>query len=127
MVIDPISDMFNQIMNAQAAEKAVIWIPFSKMKFILAKILEKHHYLKEVKKRGVGAKARLGLTIQYFDKRPAISSFRRISKPGRRLYSSAQDIHPSKGLLIISTSHGLMTGREARKESLGGELFIHLW
>ena len=127
MVIDPISDMLNQVMNAQAAEKAVIWVPFSKTKFLLAKILEKHHYLKEVKKRGVGAKARLGLGLQYFDKQPAISGFRRISKPGRRLYAPVQEIHPQKGILVVSTSHGLMTGREAKKEGLGGELLIHLW
>ena len=86
MVSDPISDMFNQIVNAQAVGKPVVWLSYSRMKFNLAKILKERHYLREVKKRGLGAQARLGLGLRYFENQPAIAGFQRISKPGRRLY-----------------------------------------
>ena len=70
MVSDPISDMFNQIVNAQAVGKPVVWLSYSRMKFNLAKILKERHYLREVKKRGLGAQARLGLGLRYFENQP---------------------------------------------------------
>ena len=127
MVTDSISDMFNQIMNAQAVARSVVWLPYIKMNIALAKILKNSHYLQGVKKRGLGAKARMGLVLQYFDDQPAIDGFKRISKPGCRIYTSAKEIKRGKGLLILSTPQGLMEGKEAKKKGLGGEVIIRVW
>jgi small subunit ribosomal protein S8 len=127
MMTDPLSDMLNQIMNSQAVKKPVVWLPASKVKLALAKLLKKHHYLNELKRRGLGSKNRLGLVLQYFEGEPAISGFQRISKPGRRFYISTKEIRRGKGLLILSTSHGLMSGEEARKKEIGGEVIMRVW
>jgi len=81
MVTDSISDMFNQIMNAQAVARPVVWLPYIKMNIALAKILKNSHYLQGVKKRGLGAKARMGLVLQYFDDQPAIDGFKEFLNP----------------------------------------------
>lgn len=127
MVNDPLSDMLNQILNAQAVKQPVVWLPFSKMKLTLAKMLKKNNYLREVKKRGLGTKARLGLVLQYFDGQSAITGFKRISKPGRRLYLSPRDIRRDKGLLILSTPLGLLSGDEAKRKVSGGEVIMRVW
>ncbi len=127
MVNDPLSDMLNQVINGQAMKQPIVWLPVSKMKLALAKILKKHHYLKEVKKRGLGARARLGLVLQYFDDQPAIDGFQRISKPGCRLYLSPRDIKRGKGLLILSTPLGLLSGDEAKRKVSGGEVVMRIW
>lgn len=127
MVTDSISDMFNQIMNAQAVDQPVVWLSHAKMNFALAKILKDRHYLKGIKKRGLGVKARMGLVLQYFDDQPAVSGFKRMSKPGCRIYTSAQKIERGKGLLILSTSHGLMEREEAKRKGLGGEVIVRVW
>ncbi len=131
MITDSIADMFTQIRNGQAVQKEAVWIPFSKLRLNIARLLQKEEFLKEVKSKGKDCNRRIGLVLNYDDKnRPAIHSLERISKPGRRIYRSAHDIKSYKagrGIVVVSTPRGLMTGQEARKNNLGGELIGKLW
>ena len=123
---DPISDMLNSIRNAQAVLKETVSLPFSKMKYEIALILQKNGLIKEVEKKGRKEK-KLALTLY---KKNIISGLKRVSRSGQRIYVAAKDIKPVKGgygLAIISTSKGLMTNREAKKNKLGGEIICEIW
>ncbi len=130
---DPISDMLNRIKSAQAVGHSTVDIPFSKIKFSLAEILEKEGFIKNVEKKGRGAKRELEVGLIYKDNKntvPKINQLKRISKPGKREYVMAKKIRlvlGGRGISIISTSKGLMTSKEARKKGLGGELLCELW
>ncbi len=128
---DPITDMLNRIRNAQAvSHETIVDIPFSKLKAEIAKILEEEKFLTKVdikkKKKGKTLK----LFLRYDKKKGVISGLKRISRPGQRIYSSFKDIKKIKkksGIAILSTSKGLMTDREARKQKLGGEVICEIW
>jgi len=128
-MVDPISDMLTRIRNAQAVGHAVVILPFSKIKFSLAEILKK----KSVSKKGRGIKRKIEIELLYEDEKnaiPKIKQLKRISKPGKREYVRAKDVHPvlgGRGISIISTSQGLMTGKEAKKKGLGGEALCEIW
>jgi len=130
---DPISDMLTQIRNAQTVGRSTVDIPFSKLKFSLAEILKKEGFLKKVSKKGRGAKRKIEIELLYEDKKNKISKInqlKRVSKPGKREYIRSKDIYPvlsGKGISIISTSKGLMTGKEAKKKGLGGEVLCEIW
>lgn len=130
---DPISDMLNCIRNAQAVGHSSVDIPFSKIKLSLAEILVKEGFIKNVEKKGRGAKRRLEIELIYKDKKntvPKIKQLKRVSKPGKREYVRVKDIRlvlGGRGISIISTSKGLMTGKEARKKGLGGEILCEIW
>ena len=132
-MVDPISDMLTQIRNAQAIGHTTVDLPFSKIKFSLAEILAKESLIKKISKKGRGIKRKLEIELLYEDKKnaiPKINQLKRISKPGKREYIKAKDIHPvlaGRGINIISTSKGLMTGKEAKKKELGGELLCEIW
>jgi small subunit ribosomal protein S8 len=132
-MVDPISDMLTQIRNAQAIGHTTVDLPFSKIKFSLAEILAKEGLIKKISKKGRGIKRKLEIELLYEDKKnaiPKINQLKRISKPGKREYIKAKDIHPvlaGRGINIISTSKGLMTGKEARKKELGGEILCEIW
>lgn len=136
---DPITDMLNRIRNAQAVQKEAVLVPFSNIKFLLAKILEKEGYIEKVekKKKKKGNIKMFEITLKY-DKekdnkeklKPAISGIKRISKQGQRIYLKSQKLKPvfgGYGISIISTSKGLMTDKEARKKKLGGEVICEIW
>jgi len=128
--MDPIADMLNRIKNAQKIGREVIEIPFSKVKFELAKIMEREEFLEKVEKKGIKTKQVLVLKLKYRQGVPAIDDLRRLSKPSRRLYIGFAEIKPVKqgyGVAIISTSRGLMTDKEARKNKLGGEILCEIW
>ncbi|TSC53039.1 MAG: ribosomal protein S8 [Parcubacteria group bacterium LiPW_39] len=128
--MDPIADTLNRIKNAQKVGREVIEIPFSKVKFELAKIMEREEFLEKVEKKGIKTKQVLVLKLKYRQGVPAIDDLRRLSKPSRRLYIGFAEIKPVKqgyGVAIISTSRGLMTDKEARKAGLGGELVCEIW
>jgi small subunit ribosomal protein S8 len=128
--MDPIADMLNRIKNAQKIGREVIEIPFSKVKFELAKIMEREEFLEKVEKKGIETKQVLVLKLKYRQGVPAIDDLRRLSKPSRRLYIGFAEIKPVKqgyGVAIISTSRGLMTDKEARKNKLGGEILCEIW
>lgn len=129
-MVDPITDMLNRIGNAQAVGKATVDIPFSNLKYEIAKILEKAGFIEKIEKKGKKIKRSIEITLKYANKIPAISGLKRISKPGQRIYLPSQKIKKVKGgygIAIISTSRGLMTGKEARKQKLGGEVLCEIW
>ena len=127
---DPIADMLNRIRNGQAAKKETVELPFSAMKYGLAKILAAKGFIKNAEFRGKKPKKLIEISLRYTNKIPAISGVKRISKPGQRMYVSAQDIKRVRsgyGIAILSTSKGLMADREAKKENVGGEMLCEVW
>ena len=129
-MVDPITDMFNRIRNAQMAGKPEVSIPFSNLKFNIALILEQNKFIWKVEKKGRKSNKLIDIILKYEDKQPAISGLKRISKPGQRIYISFKEIKPVRGgygMAIISTPKGLMTGKEARRQKLGGEILCEIW
>ena len=127
---DPITDMLNQIKNAQAVAKTEVLIPLSKIKNEIANILSKEGFVGEIKKTTKGKIKALKIALKYENEVPAISGMKRVSKPGQRIYLPAQKIKSVRGgygISIISTSKGLMTGSEAKKQNLGGEMICEIW
>ncbi len=128
--MDKIADMLVKIKNAQAVGKATVSVPFSTFKYNICKLLKDEGFIEEVKKRGKRIK-RIVIRLKYSeDKKPAIQGVKRISKPGRRIYLKAKDIYSPKsgmGILVISTSKGLMTSREAKRTKNGGEVLFEIW
>lgn len=123
---DPIADMLTRIRNAYAAKLGEVSVPYSRVKEDLAKLLSRQGRVGEVKKDGFKIK----ITLNYASGEPAISSIKRISKPGLRVYRKSRDIRRVRsglGLIVLSTSRGLKTGDEARKEKLGGEVIAEVW
>ena len=128
--MDPIADMLTSIRNAQAVLKETVKIPFSKLKFEIAKLLKKTGFVEKVEKKDKGIKRTIEIKLKYEDKEPAISGLKKISKPGQRIYIGVREINPIRsgyGINIISTSKGLMTGKEAKKQNLGGEVICEVW
>ena len=127
---DPITDMLNRIRNAQAVGKAMAVLPFSNLKYEIAKILAKQGFIEKVEKKGKDLKKTLEINLKYKDKKPSISGLKRISKPGQRIYIDYRKIRKVKsgyGIAIISTSGGLMTDKESRKNKMGGEVLCEIW
>jgi len=129
-MVDPVADTLTRIRNAQAVSHQTVVIPFSKLKFNLAKILEKEGLVNEITTRGRKVRKVIEIKLKYEKGMPAISGLKRISKPGQRIYLKRKELRPVKqgyGLAIISTSVGLMTNKEARKRGLGGEVLCEIW
>jgi len=117
---DPIADFFTRIRNAQMARKNFVDAPFSKIKFAIAQVLQKNNFLKKVEKTDDGKFPILRVELP--DKK---ISLRRISKPGQRIFTKSEKIRKvlnGLGILLISTSAGVMTGYEARAKKIGGEV-----
>ena len=128
--MDPITNMLNSIKNAQAVSLPKIEIGFSNLKYEIAKTIERKGFVEKVNKSGKKVDKTLEIILKYDNKVPAISGIKRVSKPGQRIYLSAQKIRSVRagyGISIISTSKGLMTGSEARKQNLGGEIICEIW
>lgn len=136
-MVDPITDMLNRIRNAQAVLKETVDFPFSNLKYEIAKILEKSGLIEKIekkKKKLAGKKSQLApfleMTLKYEDKKPFISGLKRVSKAGQRIYTpwkKIQKVRGGYGLAVISTSQGLMTDKEARKNKIGGEIICQVW
>ena len=130
-VSDPIADMLTRIRNALVARHDFTDVPASRVKLALADVLKKEGYIKgfESVKDGTAAKVRVHLA--YSAKRePMISGLDRISKPGLRVYAGSGEIprvYGGLGIAIVSTPQGVMTGKEARKRGLGGEVLCYVW
>ena len=127
---DPITDMLNRIRNSQAVFQETVVIPFSKLKFELAKVLENQCFVEKVEKKGKKIKKTIEINLKYKDKAPTIEGMKRISKPGQRIYlpfSKIRRVKGGYGVAVVSTSQGLMTDREARKKKLGGEILCEIW
>jgi len=128
--MDPISDMLTSIRNALAVGRSTVSFPFSNLKYEITKILEKEGFVEKVEKKGRRSKKIIEITLKYDGKTPAISGLKRISKPGQKIYLPYKKIKKSKGgygIFIVSTSKGLMTNKEARKQKLGGEVICEVW
>lgn len=131
MINDRISDMITRLRNGYQAAKVLVSMPHTLVLERIAKVLVEEKYLaaSEVKTDETGHK-QLVLTLAYSGHKPSISSIRRLSKPGVRLYSKTTAIRPvlsGLGICIMSTSQGIMTDRSAKKAKVGGEVLFELW
>lgn len=130
MHTDPIADFLTRVRNAQAARHETVELPSSKLKFTVAKILEREGYVGAVAERSDGPKKILTVVLKYQGKQPAIRAIDRISKPGLRVYRKAGELPrvlSDIGLAIVSTSAGVMTNKEARRRKLGGEIICQVY
>ena len=128
---DTISDMLSRIRNGLMAKKAEVVLPYSTFKHNLAKVLQTEGYIKNVEVEATENFKNLKLSLKYDETgNPVISGIKRVSKPGQRIYSNRITIPQVMGGLgttIISTSKGLMTDKEARKNKVGGEIVCQVW
>lgn len=127
---DPIADMIIRIKNALMAGHDSVSIPHSKIKMTIAEILKAEGYVADVTLEPAKPQASITIALKYMGKTPAITDVRRLSKPGRRLYSPVGKIPTALGgygITILSTSKGIMTGTTARKQNIGGELLCQIW
>ena len=131
VVNDPISDMLTRIRNAQIARHDSVLIPASNTKKAIAKILLDEGYIKSYENIDDGLQGSIKVTLKYLDKKaPVIIGLKRISKPGLRVYATCEELPKvlgGLGIAIISTSKGLMTDKEARKNDIGGEVLAYIW
>ena len=128
-MIDPISDMLTRIRNAGQALQPAVQIPHSRIKENIANILKKEGYVTDVAVEGNVPK-KISIRLKYQGKKSVIEGLRRISRPGLRNYVGSTEIPRVRGGLgvaVISTSEGVMTGVQARKKNLGGELLCYVW
>lgn len=130
--MDTIADMINSINNAQAVcKEQIVVFPYSNFKFNILQLLKDEGYIADVQKKGRLATRRIVVDLKYDENQvPKISKIKLVSKQGQRIYSKAGDIKNVKsgyGISIISTSKGIMSNKEARKQKLGGEVICQLW
>ena len=130
MVTDPIADMLTRIRNANQMRYKEVEVPASKMKNEIARILKSEGFIADYKVKKNNIQDILVLSLKYVDKERVITGLKRISKPGLRVYVKAEEVPQvlnGLGIAIISTSKGVMTDKEARKNSLGGEVLAYIW
>lgn len=128
--MDPIADMLIKIKNAYRAGHASVTIPHSKIKAEILAVLEKHKYVGGVEKRGKKVRKFLDAVLLYKNGDPAVHGVKRVSKSSRRVYAPHDKLSLVKqgyGIGIVSTSKGIMTGSEAKKAGLGGEVMAEIW
>ena len=127
---DPIADLLTRIRNAVMVGKNEIRVPSSKLKKVVAEQLKKNHYLVDVKVEAGKPRDTLVITINKPGENSTINEITRMSKPGRRMYVGANEIprvKSGRGLVLVSTSKGVITGHEAVKQRLGGELLLKVY
>ena len=127
---DPIGDMIARVKNAQARNHKNVELPSSNFKNKIADILKNEGFIKDFKIENETNKAILSLDLKYHSGNPVISTFERVSKPGRRIYAKASSIPKIQnglGLAIVSTSKGIMTDNEARNQNIGGEIICRVF
>ena len=130
-VSDPIGDMLTRIRNASMARHREVTVPSSKVKREIARILAEEGFIEGFTTQTDGAQEYLNLSLKYVEGRsPVVAGLKRISKPGLRVYARKTEIPRvlgGLGIVILSTSHGIMTGSQARKQNLGGEVLCYVW
>ena len=131
VVTDTIADMLTRIRNANSMGYEEVTVPASKLKVELARILKEEGFIKEYKVVSEGVEKNILLTLKYGNKKErVITGLKRISKPGLRVYVKSDEVPKvlnGLGIAIMSTSKGIMTDREARKQNLGGEVLAYVW
>ncbi|MBQ9328611.1 MAG: 30S ribosomal protein S8 [Solobacterium sp.] len=129
---DPIADMLTRIRNGMQAKMGTVDVaPVSKVKVEIARILKEEGYISKYEVSGEGIDKKMTIVLKYgADKRPVITGIKRISKPGLRVYTKGDNVPKvlnGLGIAIISTSNGMMTDKEARKQHTGGEVVAYVW
>lgn len=137
MMTDPIADFLTRIRNATSIQSKTVKMPHSKLKVRIADVLKREGYILGYEKtastveQGIGPQGWLKITLKYGpDGEEVISSMQRVSKPGRRVYSAAKELKPvigGLGIDILSTSKGVLSDREARKQNVGGEVLARVY
>ena len=137
IMLDSITDMLNRIRNGQAVLRETVSVPYSNINYEIAKILEENKFVGKIDKKGKKDKRLIDIDLKYEadsdnrqKKNPIITNIKRISKPGKRIYRGYSEIKMttgSGGIVIVSTPKGLMTGKDARKKKLGGEVIAEIW
>lgn len=124
--MDPIADLLVTIKNGYMANKLKVDVPYSKFKYEIVKVLEKENFVGPVQNKD----SKIEVELIYIDKKPRIQELRKISKLGLRQYSKSKNIKfpkGGKGTLILSTSKGVMSAKEAKSKKLGGEVICRVW
>ena len=129
---DTISDMLTRIRNACAVRHPTTLVPTTKMTRNIAQVLKDEGFIEGFEEVGEGIQSNLVLTLKYKGKnrQPLINTLQRVSKPGLRVYSPSKEIPRvlgGIGIAVVSTSHGVMTDREARRQKIGGEILCYVW
>ena len=130
MITDSIADMLIRIKNALAAGHYEVVLPHSKIRVAIAKILVKENYIQSMESIKKTPQNQIKLKLRYEGSLPVISGVKRISKPGRRLYTSVNQIPVTLGgygITILSTNQGILTDKEARLKNIGGEIICQIW
>jgi small subunit ribosomal protein S8 len=129
-VSDPIADMLTRIRNASRARHTDVTVPASRTKLAIARILKDEGFIEDFSEATEGPIQVLSIRLKYVGRVPVVSGLKRISKPGLRVYAAKTEIPRvlgGLGVVIVSTSQGIMTGAQARKGQLGGEILAYVW
>jgi small subunit ribosomal protein S8 len=130
-ISDPIADMLTRVRNASRARHTEVIVPASRTKREIARILKEEGFIADVREERDGVAQLLRIELKYVDgKVPVVSGLKRISKPGLRVYARKTDIPRvlgGLGVVIVSTSKGIMTGTQAKQAQLGGEILAYIW
>lgn len=130
-ITDPIADLLTRVRNANNAKHETVEVPASKMKIAIANILKEEGYVKDVEVVEDGIQGKIVITLKYgAGKTRILQGLKRISKPGLRIYSGSDDmpqVMKGLGTVIVSTSKGVMTGKQARRLNIGGEVLAFIW
>ena len=127
---DPIADMLTRIRNAGAAGLKKIAMPSSKEKAAIAAVLKEEGYIGDFAVSGEGAKCTLGIEIKYYGGKPVIAGLERVSKPSCRVHCGCAEIPRVRnglGIVVLSTPKGIISGRKAKAENVGGEIICYVW
>lgn len=127
--MDSISDMLIRVKNAQIAGHETVQIPYSRMKHEIARALERGGFIAGAERKGKRIRKFLEVALIGGKENPALHGVRLISTPGRRVYQSYQDIRPAPrgGVILMTTSKGILSAKEARREKVGGQLIAEIW
>ena len=128
---DPIADLLTRIRNAMVVKFPTVDVPASRLKEEICRVLKQEGYITDCEMLEKGVQGTLRITLKYTaDEAPVIQGLQRVSKPSLRVYSGSSDIAPVRsglGISILSTSRGVMTGKQARAEKIGGEVICQVW
>ena len=129
-VTDPLGDMLTRIRNGQRARKDSVLTPASKLRVRVLDVLQREGYIRGYSEEQMGPAAGIRIELKYFEGQPAIKHVARVSKPGRRIYSGAQDlprVRNGLGITIVSTPRGVLSDAEAREQNVGGEVLAEVF
>ena len=129
-VTDPLGDLLTRIRNGQRAKKDSVLSPASKLRVRVLDVLQREGYIRGYSEEQMGPAAGIRIELKYFEGQPAIKHVARVSKPGRRIYSGAQDlprVRNGLGITIVSTPRGVLSDAEAREQNAGGEVLAEVF